>query len=124
MYYNLFYEFIQVAIGRRGSLSRVPSAEEWSMLYGLALKFFELKTKESQEIVNSQLIEFLEEWRQDAPSRYRKAKDDVCYWITDEWYSFESPMQKEIESAYQTALKKKDDMAIALALSPFAQQTR
>ena len=67
MYYNLFYELIQVAIGRRGSLSRVPSAEEWSMLYGLALKFFELKTKESQEIVNSQLIEFLEEWRQDAP---------------------------------------------------------
>ena len=86
-------------------------------------KFFELKTKESQEIVNSQLIEFLEEWRQDAPSRYRKAKDDICYWITDEWYSLESPMQKEIVSAYQTAFKKKDDMAIALALSPFAQQT-
>ena len=29
---------------------------------------FELKTKESQEVVNSQLIEFLDEWRQDAPS--------------------------------------------------------
>ena len=84
---------------------------------------FELKTKESQEIVNSQLIEFLDEWRQDAPSRYRKAKDDICYWITDEWYSFESPMQKEIETAYQAALKKKDDIAIALALSPFAQKT-
>ena len=40
---------------------------------------FELKTKASQEIVNSQLIEFLDEWRQDVPSRYRKAKDDVCY---------------------------------------------
>ena len=63
------------------------------------------------------------EWRQDAPSRYRKAKDDICYWITDEWYSFESPMLKEIESAYQTALKKKDDLAIALALSPFARKT-
>ena len=63
------------------------------------------------------------EWRQNAPSRYRKAKDDVCYWITDEWYSFESPKQKEIETAYQAALKKNDDMAIALALSPFAQQT-
>ena len=49
---------------------------------------FELKTKESQEIVNSQLIEFLDEWRQDAPSLYQKAKDDICYWITDEWYSF------------------------------------
>ena len=32
-------------------------------------------------------------------------------------------MQKEIETAYQTALKKKDDMTIALALSPFAQKT-
>ena len=84
---------------------------------------FELKTKESQEIVNSELIEFLDEWRQDSPSRYRKAKDDICYWITDEWYNFESPMQKEIETAYQTALKKKDDMTIALALSPFAQKT-
>ena len=84
---------------------------------------FELKTKESQEIVNSQLIEFLDEWRQDAPSRYRKAKDDICYWITDEWYGFESPMQKEIESAYQVALKKNDDMTIALALSPFVPKT-
>lgn len=84
---------------------------------------FELKTKESQEIVNSQLIEFMDEWRQDAPSRYRKAKDDICYWITDEWYSFESPMQKEIESAYQAALKKNNDMAIAFTLSSFAQQT-
>ena len=32
-------------------------------------------------------------------------------------------MQKEIESAYQTALKKKDNMTIALALSPFEQKT-
>ena len=94
--------------------------ESYCWCYG---DLFELRTKESQEIVNSQLIEFLDEWRQDAPSRYRKAKDDICYWITDEWYSFESPMQKEIESAYQTALKKKDDLAIALALSPFARKT-
>ena len=85
---------------------------------------FELKTKASQEIVNSQLIEFLDEWRQDAPSRYRKAKDDICYWITDEWYSFESPMQKEIETAYQTALKKEDDMAMTgeLFSRPFGNE--
>lgn len=84
---------------------------------------FELKTKASQEIVNSQLIEFLDEWRQDAPSLYRKAKDDIRYWITYEWYGFESPMLKEIESAYQAVLKKKDDLAIALALSPLARKT-
>ena len=34
----LFFELIQVAIGRRDSLSRVPSANEWSALYRLALK--------------------------------------------------------------------------------------
>ena len=84
---------------------------------------FALRTKEAQEIVNRQVIEFLDEWRQDAPYRYRKAKDDLCYWITDEWYGFESPMQKEIETAYQTALKKNNDMAIALALSPYALKT-
>lgn len=38
MYYKLFFELIQVAIGRMDSLSRVPTAEEWSMLYGLAVK--------------------------------------------------------------------------------------
>ena len=78
---------------------------------------FELKTKESQEIVNSRLIEFLDEWRQDAPSRYRKAKDDICYWITDEWYNFESPMQKEIVSAYQAAWVTRDRYRCHLPLS-------
>ena len=38
MTYKLFFELIQVAIGRMDSLSRVPSAAEWSMLYGLAVK--------------------------------------------------------------------------------------
>lgn len=38
MYYNLFFELIQVSIGRRDSLSRVPSAEEWSMLYSFSVK--------------------------------------------------------------------------------------
>ena len=36
--HKLFFELIQVAISRRDSLSRVPSAEEWRALYGLAVK--------------------------------------------------------------------------------------
>lgn len=38
MAYNLFFQLIQVAIGRRDSLSRVPSADEWSTLYKTAQK--------------------------------------------------------------------------------------
>lgn len=35
---NLFFELIQVSIGRRDALSRVPSAKEWCELYGLSVK--------------------------------------------------------------------------------------
>lgn len=35
---NLFFELIQVSIGRCDSLSRIPSANEWSILYRLAVK--------------------------------------------------------------------------------------
>ena len=38
MYNKLFFELIQVAICRIDSLSRVPSSEEWSVLYGLSVK--------------------------------------------------------------------------------------
>lgn len=35
---TIFFELIQVATGRRDSLSRVPSAEEWGKLYSLSAK--------------------------------------------------------------------------------------
>ena len=35
---KLFFELIQVAIGRSDALSRIPSAKEWCALYGLAVK--------------------------------------------------------------------------------------
>ena len=35
---KLFFELIQVVIGRRYVLSRVPSAKEWCELYGLSVK--------------------------------------------------------------------------------------
>ena len=38
MTYYLFFELIQVSIGRRDVLSRVPSAKEWCMLYDFSVK--------------------------------------------------------------------------------------
>ena len=35
---SLFFELIQVAIGRRGALSRRPSSAEWNSLYSLSVK--------------------------------------------------------------------------------------
>ena len=35
---NIFFELIQVTIGRRGALSRVPSSAEWNALYALSVK--------------------------------------------------------------------------------------
>ena len=35
---KLFFELVQVAIGRRCILSQVPSAEEWNLLFKLAQK--------------------------------------------------------------------------------------
>ena len=34
----MFFELIQVSIGRRDALSRVPSANDWSALYGMSVK--------------------------------------------------------------------------------------
>lgn len=38
MSYDLFFELIQVAIGRLYAISRVPSADEWQALYAFAVK--------------------------------------------------------------------------------------
>lgn len=38
MTYNLFFQLIQVSIGRCTSLSRVPSGDEWMLLYRMAQK--------------------------------------------------------------------------------------
>lgn len=35
---NLFFELLQVAIGRRDLLSKVPTADEWSAIYGMSVK--------------------------------------------------------------------------------------
>lgn len=84
---------------------------------------FELKTKEALQVANNFVIGFLEEWREDAPSLYRKAKSDICYWMNYKWLRFESPVQMEIEEAYQAAMKKGEESDVASALATFTLKT-
>ena len=81
---------------------------------------FTLKNSVALLYANHYVFGFLEEWQKDAPSLYRRAKDDLIWWMTDEWIKFESPMQGEIEDAWSTAMASNDEQRVALALSPFA----
>lgn len=84
---------------------------------------FIYKTGEVLLYANHYVFGFLEEWRKYSPSLYRRAKDDLKWWITDEWYKFESPLQKEIEEAWEMALATNEEQKVVLALSPLALRT-
>lgn len=69
--------------------------------------------------LNGYIIEALEEWKQDAPYKYRKAKGDLVFWINDTIPAFEPSMGKEITAAYETAVKYDDAETVWQSLMPF-----
>lgn len=81
---------------------------------------FSLKNSDALLYANHYVFGFMEEWQKDSPTLYRRAKDDLFWWMTDVWIKFESPMQGEIEDASRSARASNDDLKVALALSPFA----
>lgn len=81
--------------------------------------FYKLQSESIKKSLNHYVFDFLKEWQQDAPSIYRNAKEDLCYWMTCEWYGFVSPMKEEITAAWKGAMKTDDVKVVARTLSLF-----
>ena len=50
---------------------------------------YSLRSEQAKTVVNQFVVDFMNEWKEDAPSIYRRAKDDIVGWINSEWYAFE-----------------------------------
>ena len=50
---------------------------------------YSLRSEQAKMVVNQYVMDFMEEWKEDAPAMYRRAKDDLVGWINSEWYEFE-----------------------------------
>ena len=73
---------------------------------------YSLRSEQAKAVVNQYVVDFLEEWKEDAPSIYRRAKDDLVGWINSEWYGFECP-----EESKQSIDVERTEKVIALELS-------
>lgn len=62
---------------------------------------YSLRSEQAKVVVNQFVVDFMDEWKEDAPSMYRRAKNDIVGWINIEWYRFECPevskLSKDIE---------------------------
>ena len=71
-----------------------------------------LRSEQAKAVVNQYVADLLEEWKEDAPSIYRRAKDDMVGWINSEWYEFECT-----EESKQSIDVERTEEEIALELS-------
>ena len=54
---------------------------------------YSLRSEQAKVVVNQFVVDFMEEWKEDAPAMYRRAKDDIVGWINSEWYGFECSLE-------------------------------
>lgn len=73
---------------------------------------YSLRSEQAKMVVNQYVMDFMEEWKEDAPAMYRRAKDDMVGWINSEWYEFECP-----EESKQSMDVERTEEEIALELS-------
>lgn len=73
---------------------------------------YSLRSEQAKTIVNQFVVDFMEEWKEDEPAIYRRAKDDLVGWINSEWYAFECP-----EESNQSMDIECTEKEIALELS-------
>ena len=98
------------------SCSNYGFRDEWQLddYMDAYYSFYSLRTERAKTVVNQYVVDFMDEWKEDAPSMYRRAKNDIVGWINSEWYGFEYPdgskCPKDVE---------RTDKEVALELSDF-----
>jgi hypothetical protein len=80
---------------------------------------YSLRSEQAKMVVNQYVVDFMEEWKEDAPAIYRRAKDDLVGWINSEWYGFECPdvseQIKEIERTEKEFVLELSDPLLRIA---------
>lgn len=78
---------------------------------------YSLRSEQAKIVVNQFVVDFMNEWKEDAPAIYRRAKNDMVGWINSEWYAFECP-----EESKQSIDVERTEEEIALELSDSLQK--
>lgn len=75
---------------------------------------YSLRSEQAKTVVNLYVVDFMDEWKEDAPAMYRRAKNDLVGWINSAWYGFECP-----EECMQPKDIERTEKDVALELSTF-----
>ena len=75
------------------SYSNYGFKDEWQVdeYMDAYYSLYSLRSERAKAVVNLYVVDFMKEWKEDAPAMYRRAKDDLVGWINSEWYGFECP---------------------------------
>ena len=101
------------------SCSNYGFRDEWQLddYMDAYYNLYSLRSEQAKTVVNQFVVDFMEEWKEDAPAIYRSAKNDIVGWINSEWDGLDYP-----EESKQPMDVERTEKEVALELSVFLQK--
>jgi hypothetical protein len=84
---------------------------------------YSLRSEVAKKVVNQYVVDFMDEWKEDAPAIYRRAKDDLAGWINSEWYGFECPEASKLSMDVERT-EKEEAMELSDYLMKIAEMVK